>query len=96
MPEPKRYTFVIAREPLNNPVTLTGFFDMLRYDSAQIIEADSTFVVLQTTDHEPTRARWQSFRLYILAEQTGNYPDLYHLRTQAHAKLPPSPSVRSY
>lgn len=86
-----RYTFVIARAELDNPTKLTGFLDMLQRDSATVIEATSSCVVLQTTGHEPTRARWASFGLYILAEQGGDYPDTTYLRQQAALKLPIAP-----
>jgi hypothetical protein len=83
-----RYTFIIARAALDRQMVLTGFLDMLRYDAATVIDADSSFVVLQTTNHEPTRTRWASFGLYPLAEQKGDYPDITYLKQQALPKLP--------
>lgn len=89
MPKTKRYTFVIARESLNKSMQLSGFLDMLRHDAAQVIEVNSSMIVLQTTGHEPTRDRWHSFGLYILSDVAkGDYPDIIRLREQAAPKLP--------
>jgi hypothetical protein len=88
VPKIKRYTFVIARAPLDNRMHLSGFLDMMRYDGATVIEADSSMIVLQTTDTPPTTARWHSFGIYILADQEGDFPDIRHLREQAAPRLP--------
>lgn len=88
MPKTRRWTFVIARSELDRPMKLTGFLDMLRYDAAVVLEATSSCVVLQTSGHEPTYARWASFGLYSLAEQEGDYPDIRYLCEQARMKLP--------
>lgn len=86
MPKQKRYTFVISTEYAEKQ--FTGFVDMLRYDNAVVIEADTSLLVLQTKDHEPTNMRWQSFGIYILAQQAGDFPDIRYLRHEAAERIP--------
>jgi hypothetical protein len=86
MPKTTRYTFVISAKMAQQG--FPGFIDMLRYDAATVIEGSASFVVLQTVGREPTRDRWASFWLHILAQVEGDYPDLTSLCAQAAPKLP--------
>jgi hypothetical protein len=89
MPKQKRYTFIVSRKPLDNsPMKLSGFLDMLRYDAATVIDADTSMIVLQTTRQAPTMQRWHSLGIYILADTEGDYPDIVNLRRQAEPRLP--------
>lgn len=89
MPKTTRYTFVIARKPIEDrPMVLSGFLDMLRYDAATLIDSTHNAIVLQTVGHEPAAGRWQSFGLYILAQTEGDYPDTIALLGQAAPRLP--------
>lgn len=86
MPKIKRYTFAVSTEAIKR--TFDGFMDMMRYDAARVILSSSTVTILQTEQRPPERNRWASFRMYILVEQEGDYPDITHLTTQAQANLP--------
>jgi hypothetical protein len=82
----KRYTFAISTAMIQHQ--LTGFLDMMRYDSARVISSAPDVTILQTTPLPPTRERWASFRMYVLAEQEGDYPDTDYLKKEARFKLP--------
>jgi hypothetical protein len=87
MAKTKRYTFVVSAKMAKQ--RFTGFVDMLRYDSATVIDgAGNSLFVLQTTGHEPTAGRWASFGIHVLAQMEGDYPDIAYLRSQATPKLP--------
>ncbi len=66
MASSKGTTFAISAQAAAQ--TFTGFVDMLRYDGARVVEADSSLIIL-TAEHEPTLGRWASFGLHVLASQ---------------------------
>jgi hypothetical protein len=68
-----------------------GFCDMLRYDAALVIEADSRLIIL-TSKHAPTEGRWASFGIHVLAQQSygpRQFVSVPLLREDAGLKLPP-------
>lgn len=79
------HTFVISAQMAEK--RFTGFIDMLRYDQAQVLEGDSSMIVL-SSPHAPTEGRWVSFGIYVLAQMQGEYPDIRGLRLQAQDRLP--------
>jgi hypothetical protein len=82
----KRYTFAVSTAVIRHD--FTGFMDMMRYDSATVLTSNDTITLLQTAPLPPTRERWASFRMYVLAEQEGDYPDTVYLKKEAQLKLP--------
>lgn len=89
MPKTKRYTFVVSYDAAvnRNP---QGFLNMMSFDACQVLAVDSNLIVLGMTDVPPTTDRWAGFGIYVLAQQEGDYPDLYRLKDKARNSLPPA------